>query len=284
MSLPTFVRGYDLHTHSAISDGTTTPAEIAAAVAELGLTGFALTDHDTVDGWDEARTAAAGLGVDFIPGLELTTKTNGFSVHLLAYGVDPEEPELRAIMARIRESRYGRAREMVRRLSARYTLDWDTLSASIGVGVTLGRPHIADALVQLGHYPDRGAAFEDVLHPGGPYYVNTYAVETVTGIELVRAAGGVPVLAHPAARRQRGPVPVQIIEEFARAGLWGIELDHPENREDWTAPLRPHAERLGLEVTGASDFHGTGKNNRLGERTSAPELIERLRTQVATPR
>ncbi|MEB4615966.1 PHP domain-containing protein, partial [Leucobacter sp. M11] len=244
MSLPSFVRGYDLHTHSAISDGTTSPAEIAAEVAELGLTGFALTDHDTVDGWDEARTAAAGLGVDFIPGLELTTKTNGISVHLLAYGIDPEVPELAEIMARIRESRYGRAREMVRRLSKRYPLDWDTMSESIGVGVTLGRPHIADALVQLGHFPDRGAAFADVLHPGGPYYVNTYAVETVTGIELVRAAGGVPVLAHPAARRQRGPVPVPIVEDFAAAGLWGIELDHPENRPDWTDPLRPHAARL----------------------------------------
>ncbi len=271
---------YDLHTHSLRSDGTSTPAEIAAEASALGLAGFALTDHDTADGWDEAREAAAEVGIDFLPGMEITTKHDWRSTHLLAYGLDPHHPGLQAALERVRTSRHDRAREMVALLAVDFALDWDSVLLA-SAGRTVGRPHLADALVDAGFYADRSIAFAEALHPGSPYYVPTYAIDTVEAIRMVRDAGGVPVLAHPAAGRMRRPVDLAAIEEFVSAGLWGIELDHPENRDDWLPPLAELAESQGLVITGASDYHGTGKPNRLGERTSDEAVWQAIREQVA---
>ena len=274
---------YDLHTHSVRSDGTTTPAAIAEEAASIGLAGFALTDHDTVEGWQEAREAAARVGIDFLPGMEVTTKHDWRSTHLLAYGIEPDSPQLTAALARVRESRHGRAREMVSRLAVDFDIDWGAVIEG-GEDRTLGRPHIADALVAAGYYADRGAAFAEVLHPRSPYYVPTYAIETVDAIRMVRDAGGIAVLAHPAAGRMTRSVDVSALEEFVAAGLWGIELDHPENRDDWIAPLTAFAKSNGLHITGASDYHGAGKDNRLGERTSSLETWNAIRSLVAVPR
>lgn len=274
---------YDLHTHSTRSDGTTTPAEIAIEAASLGLAGFALTDHDTVEGWHEARSTAATLGVEFLPGMEVTTKHDYRSTHLLAYGIEPDSRELNAALERVRESRHGRAREMVRRLAADFDIDWQTIISG-GEDRTLGRPHIADALVEAGYYVDRGQAFTEVLHPRSPYYVPTYAIETVDAIRMVRAAGGVAVLAHPAAGRMTRPVDHSALAEFVSAGLWGIELNHPENRAEWLPGLAVAATEFGLHVTGASDYHGAGKANRLGECTSGQETWDAIRAMVAVPR
>lgn len=274
--------GYDLHTHSLISDGTTRPAEIAAEAAALGLAGFSLTDHDTIDGWDEARAAASDVGIDFVPGIEITTKYEWKSRHLLGYGIDPAAGELFAALARVREARFGRAREMVELIAADYRLTWDDVVGEFEA-TTVGRPHIADALVAAGYFVDRSAAFADVLHPRSKYYVPTYALDTIDAITLVRSSGGFPVLAHPVAERQRTPTPVDAVRAFERAGLGGIELDHPENREDWLPPLREVADELGLTVTGASDYHGAGKPNRLGERTTPAETVALIRAGVATP-
>ncbi|MFA5605570.1 MAG: PHP domain-containing protein [Leucobacter sp.] len=275
--------GYDLHTHSVCSDGTTRPAEIAIEAADIGLAGFALTDHDTIDGWEEARAAARAAGLDFLPGIEITTKYRGRSRHLLGYGVRPEAGDLFEALAEVRANRLGRAREMVRLLSADYAISWEEVVRAEDAA-TVGRPHIADALVAAGYVSDRSTAFETVLHPASQYYIGTMAIDTAVAIRLVRAAGGVSVLAHPAAFRQRGPLPPGDLTELAAAGLWGIELDHPENRADWLPPIEQRARELGLEITGASDYHGAGKPNRLGERTSPPELVERLRALVAVPR
>lgn len=274
---------YDLHTHSVRSDGTTTPAAIAEEAASIGLAGFALTDHDTVEGWAEAREAAARVGIDFLPGMEVTTKHDWRSTHLLAYGIEPDSPQLTTALARVRESRHGRAREMVSRLAVDFDIDWGAVIEG-GEDRTLGRPHIADALVAAGYYADRGAAFAEVLHPRSPYYVPTYAIETVDAIRMVRDAGGIAVLAHPAAGRMTRSVDVSALEEFVAAGLWGIELDHPENRDDWIAPLTAFAKSNGLHITGASDYHGAGKDNRLGERTSSLETWNAIRSLVAVPR
>ena len=274
---------YDLHTHSVHSDGTTTPAQIAEEAASIGLAGFALTDHDTVEGWDEARETAARLGLDFLPGMEVTTKHDYRSTHLLAYGLDPVLPDLVSALSRVRASRHGRAQEMVSRLAADFDIDWASVIEG-GEDRTLGRPHIADALVNAGYYPDRGAAFEEVLHPRSPYYVPTYAIDTVDAIRMVREAGGVSVLAHPAAGRMSRSVDVSALEEFVAAGLWGIELDHPENRDDWIPPLTAFAKSNGLRITGASDYHGAGKANRLGERTSSLETWQAIRDRVAVKR
>lgn len=275
--------GYDLHTHSVFSDGTTRPSEIAREAAQLGLAGFALTDHDTIDGWDEARRAAQEHGVGFLPGIEITTKHGGASRHLLGYGIAPIAGELFEALAEVRDSRRSRAREMVRRVSADYAITWEAVAGDGDVR-TVGRPHIADALVSAGYFDDRSSAFEQVLHPGSPYYLGTHAIDTIDAIRMVRAAGGVAVLAHPAAFRQRRPSSPRELRELAAAGLWGVELHHPENRMDWLPPLEEAAAELGLAVTGSSDYHGTGKPNRLGERSTSPALVERLRELVSTPR
>ena len=271
---------YDLHTHSVRSDGTTTPAEIAALAAQIGLAGFALTDHDTTKGCAEARAAAHSHGIEFLPGMEITTKHDWRSTHLLAYGTDPAAQELIDALERVRSSRQNRAREMIRRLATDFDLDWQAVIER-NVGRTVGRPHLADALVESGFYPDRSTAFAEVLHPNSAYYVPTYALDTVAAIRLVRDAGGVAVLAHPAAGRMRRPVDFAALEEFVDSGLWGIELDHPENRADWLPPLAEYANERGLHVTGASDYHGAGKPNKLGECTSSEETWSLLRERVA---
>lgn len=275
--------GYDLHTHSVHSDGTTTPAEIAREAADLGLGGFALTDHDTVSGWDEARAAAAQHGIDFLPGMEITTEHAGRSRHLLAYGIDLAAGELFEALALVRSARLERAREMVRRVARDYRISWEDVVGAENER-TVGRPHIADALVAAGYFTDRSTAFERVLFPGSPYYLGTYAIATRDAIRMVRAAGGRAVLAHPAAMRQRRPTDPIELAELAEAGLWGVELDHPEHRAEWVPPLAEAADRLGLERTGASDFHGAGKPNRLGERTTPADVVARLRAGLATPR
>lgn len=272
---------YDLHTHSVFSDGTTRPADIAQEVAASGLAGFALTDHDTIDGWDEARDASRLHRVEFLPGIEITTKFGGQSRHLLAYGIDPSADELFEELAEVRTSRLGRAREMVRRIAADYAITWE---AVVGADDrTIGRPHIADALVTAGYFADRGTAFQRVLHPGTPYYIGTYAIDTVHTIHMVRAAGGVAVLAHPAAERQRGPVTPTDLTALYEAGLFGVELEHPEHRRDWLPTLEHTARELGLVVTGSSDYHGAGKSNRLGEHSSSRAVFDRIRESVATP-
>lgn len=275
--------GFDLHTHSLISDGTTRPSEIAAEAAGIGLAGFALTDHDTIDGWDEAREAAAAHGIDFLPGIEVTTKHGWHSPHVLGYGVDPTASALFDALDRVREARFSRTRRMVDLLAADYDIDWDGVVGDSEV-ITVGRPHIADALIAAGYFEDRGAAFADVLHPRSPYYVSMTALDTVEAIRLIRAAGGVAVLAHPAARRQHEPVSSEELDEYAGAGLWGIELEHPENRKRWLPALRAAAAELGLQPTGSSDFHGEGKPNRLGEHTTPLEVVERIRALCAVPR
>jgi predicted metal-dependent phosphoesterase TrpH len=247
-------QGFDLHTHSVFSDGTTRPSDIA-------------------------REA----GVDFLPGIEITTKHAGRSRHLLGYGIDPAAGELFAALAEVRSSRLGRAQEMVRRLSAAYAITWESVVGEEDAR-TVGRPHIADALVAAGYFADRSTAFAEILHPGSPYYLGTYAIETVEAIRLVRAAGGAAALAHPAAFRQRTPTTARELRELAAAGLWGVELDHPENRADWLPPLAEAAAELGLAVTGSSDYHGVGKPNLLGERATDPALVERLRERLVTPR
>lgn len=260
---------YDLHTHSVFSDGTKRPSEIAREAAEIGLAGFALTDHDTIDGWAEARDTAQECGIDFVPGIEVTTRHQWRSRHLLGYGIDPAAGELFEALDTVRSHRLTRAREMVELLAVDYAITWESVSGDSDVR-TIGRPHIADALVAGGYFEDRGAAFAEALHPGSRYYIPTYAIETVDAIALVRAAGGVPVLAHPAASRQRHPFNLPDLPAYVDAGLWGIELDHPENREDWLPPLREAAAEYGLEITGSSDYHGAGKPNRLGSARPRP--------------
>ncbi|WBU38146.1 PHP domain-containing protein [Homoserinibacter sp. YIM 151385] len=266
----------DLHAHSSVSDGTQSPAELVAAAAEAGLEVVALTDHDSTAGWAEALDAASGMGVTVLPGMELSTQLDFASVHVLAYLVDPAHPRLVAETARIREERLHRAESMVARIGRDYELSWDDVLAQTTPGGTIGRPHIADALVARGHVADRTAAFQSILHWRGGYYAPHEAPSPLAGVELVVEAGGVPVIAHPGARGPDHVLTRRRLEELVDAGLFGVEIEHRDNppaaREKWSALAR----RYGLVETGSSDYHGAGKPNLLGEHTTSRAVYEAI--------
>jgi predicted metal-dependent phosphoesterase TrpH len=273
---PSVVGAADLHTHSTVSDGTEAPAVLMAQAAAAGLWGIALTDHDSTSGWAEAAAAVPATGVALIPGMELSTREGFMSVHMLAYLIDPSDERLLAETTRIRESRVTRAEEIVRRIGRDYDLSWDDVLAQTVEGTTIGRPHIADALVARGHVSTRSAAFAGILHPRAGYAQPHYAPDPLTGVRLIRAAGGVPVLAHPGTRGAERVIPPDRLARLTEAGLFGLEVDHPENRADAKPRLRALAEQYGLEVTGSSDYHGSGKPNRLAECTTSSAVVERL--------
>lgn len=274
-----FRGGADLHTHSTVSDGTESPAELIASAAVAGLSALALTDHDSTAGWEEAGAAAIEHGIVLIPGMELSTRVSFASVHMLGYLIDPFDEGLLAETARIREARLTRAEEIVRRISADYDLSWDDVLAQTAEGATIGRPHIADALVARGLADTRSAAFAGILHWRRGYASPHYAPDPLTGIRTIRAAGGVPVLAHPGTRGAEDVIPESRLKALVDAGLFGIEIDHPENREESKGPLRALAAKYGLAITGSSDYHGDGKPNRLGEYTTSPEVVAEIIAQ-----
>jgi predicted metal-dependent phosphoesterase TrpH len=266
----------DLHTHSSVSDGTETPSQLVRAALAAGVGTIGLTDHDSTAGWHEAFTAAEGTGLTIIPGMELSTNYGPASVHMLAYLFDPLDGAIIAETARIRDGRLHRAERIVERIAVDYDLTWDDVLAESTDGSTLGRPHIADALVRKGHVPNRSAAFESILHWRSGYYEKYYAPSPLEGVRMIVAAGGVPVLAHPATYGRYRPMNDTVIRELADEGLFGLELDHRDNTDEGKRQLRALAERYGLEITGASDYHGEGKPNRLAENTTSPEVLEKL--------
>jgi 3',5'-nucleoside bisphosphate phosphatase len=271
------VRGrFDLHTHSTVSDGTEPPGTVVRQAAAAGLAGLALTDHDSTAGWADATAAARETGVGLLPGVELSTRLGWRSVHVLGYLVDPAHPGLVAETERIRISRRDRARRIVDAIAADYPLTWDDVVAQTAPGATVGRPHIADALVALGIEPDRSAAFAGVLHPRRGYVEPHYAPTPADGVALLRAAGGVPVLAHPGATRAEWVISEEEVGALVDAGLFGIEADHPENTPGGGRVAAALAARFGLPVTGSSDYHGSGKPNRIGQRTTAPEVVDAI--------
>ncbi|HEY0258500.1 MAG TPA: PHP domain-containing protein [Lacisediminihabitans sp.] len=266
----------DLHTHSSVSDGTEAPFELVRAAAAAGLGTIALTDHDSTAGWSEAFAAADETGVRVIPGMELSTNYGPVSVHMLAYLFDPLDPRLLAETAEIRDGRLHRAERIVERIGRDYDLTWaDVLAQSVDGG-TLGRPHIADALVAKGHVSDRSAAFQSILHWQGGYYEKYYAPSPLEGVRMIVAAGGVPVLAHPATRGRYRVIEEEAIAELVDAGLFGLEIHHRDNTEDGKERLFELAAKYDLVVTGSSDYHGEGKPNRLGENTTAREVLDRI--------
>lgn len=266
----------DLHAHTNVSDGTETPDELVKAALDAGLDVIGLTDHDSTAGWSEAFRAAAGTGLTIVPGLELSTRLHGRSVHLLGYLVDPENRALVTETEQIRISRFGRAERIVERISRDYALEWADVLAQATEGATIGRPHIADALIARGHVRDRGEAFEGILSGRSPYFEAHHAPSPLEGVRLIVEAGGVPVIAHPATSGREAVVPDQELLRLVDAGLAGLEVDHRENTEEGKRRLRQLAERHGLLITGSSDYHGEGKPNRLAENTTRLEVYEKL--------
>ncbi|GAA1762710.1 PHP domain-containing protein [Streptomonospora arabica] len=280
----------DLHAHSSVSDGTEPPAEVVRRAAEAGLDVLALTDHDTVSGI-AAAAAALPAGFTLVPGMELSCLHEGAGVHLLAYLLDPAHPELAAELRRIRDDRAIRARSMVERLrNAGVAVGWERVCELAGVPAggdgpagaagesVIGRPHIARAIVEAGAAADVPEAFDTWIGFGRPGYVARYALDALRAVELVRAAGGVCAVAHPARGEATpdGAVPLALVEQMAEAGLGGIEADHPAHDEEEAAFWRGVAKRLELAVTGSSDDHGELTGHRLGCRETAPEEYARL--------
>lgn len=270
----------DLHLHSNVSDGTDRPSELVAAVDAAGVDTFALTDHDTFDGWAEAAAESRARGLRMLPGFEFSTRTGPVSVHVLGYLIDPNNAALKAELAAIRDSRRTRANAIVDRISADYDLDWADVVAQAQDGATIGRPHIADALIAKGHVADRGEAFDGILHPRSGYTQPHYAPDTVAAVAMIRAAGGVPVLAHPGTRGADRVVPRDRLADLVDAGLFGLEVDHPENRPDAIPALRALAAEFGLANLGSSDYHGTGKTNRIADRTTAADVVDAIIDQA----
>ncbi|MFB9777225.1 PHP domain-containing protein [Brevibacterium otitidis] len=266
----------DLHTHSSVSDGTQSPAELLAEAQARGVDVIALTDHDTTAGWTAAAEAAAQLGIGFVPGMEISCRYEGISVHLLSYLHDPASPELAATVGAVRTDREGRARTIVERLAEDYPICWADVEAVCEPGATIGRPHIADALVRAGIVADRSAAFAELLSSRSKYYVTLPTVSPIDAIRMVREAGGVSVYAHPRARMRGRVVPDAGLHAMIAAGLDGIEIDHRDNPVGEREELRRIAQAHDLIITGSSDYHGTGKPNRLAENTTTPEMLARI--------
>ena len=266
----------DLHLHSNHSDGTEAPAQVVRQAHAHGLRTIALTDHDRTTGWTEAGDAAAALGMTFLPGMELSAKHEWRSVHVLGYLFDADDAALGAETARIRGDRIGRAERIVRSIGRDYDLSWDDVLAQTTLDATVGRPHIADALVARGIVRDRTEAFDGILHPREGYYEPHYAPDPLTAVRLITGAGGVAVIAHPVTAGRDRMMPVSFLERLIDAGLGGFEIDHRENTAEGKRLLRDIAARHDLIVTGSSDYHGTGKPNRPGENTTDDDMVQRL--------
>ncbi|GAA0672672.1 PHP domain-containing protein [Streptomyces thermocarboxydovorans] len=271
----------DLHTHSTASDGTDTPADLVRKAAAAGLDVIALTDHDTTRGHAEALSVLPA-GLTLVTGAELSCRLDGISMHMLAYLFDPEEPALLAERELVRDDRVPRAKSMIAKLNALgVPVTWEQVARIAGNG-SVGRPHIATAMVELGVVPSVNDAFtQDWLADGGRAYVEKHETNPFDALRLIKNAGGVAVFAHPAATKRGRTVPESAIADLAEAGLDGIEVDHMDHDPDTRARLRGLAKELGLLVTGSSDYHGSRKTCVLGEFMTDPEVYGEI-TRRAT--
>jgi predicted metal-dependent phosphoesterase TrpH len=268
----------DLHTHSDRSDGTTPPGDLVRAARQAGLDVVALTDHDTAAGWPEAAEAALEVGITLVRGMEISCKHAGRGLHLLAYLPDPAYPPLREELQGILDGRDQRTPRICAQLREHGIDISETDVARHARGaVAVGRPHVADTLVSMGVVADRDEAFERLLSPGRPGYVRRYAPAVESMLEVVRAAGGVSVVAHPWGRTDRSALLEEGLDRLRGLGLVGVEVDHEDHGPREREELRGIARNLDLVVTGSSDHHGAGKvGHDLGCNTTDPEQYERL--------
>ncbi len=269
----------DLHAHTTASDGALSPTALVELARREGIGVLGVTDHDTVAGLDEALAAGTRVGVEVIPGMEISCYYHRQEVHLLGYFVHHHGPALLEQLAAWREERLGRMRHMVERLR-RYGihLDADRLAAR-DAGASVGRPHVAQALVQDGHVATVEEAFDRFLAEGKPAYVPRQRVPVAQAILLVRKAGGLPVLAHPGIYHNDG-----MIADLVRDGLAGIEVLHRDHNEAAVERYRRLAARYDLACTGGSDFHGlaAATPQRLGQPNLPQADLEALRARHRT--
>jgi predicted metal-dependent phosphoesterase TrpH len=269
----------DLHTHSTASDGTDSPGELVSKAAAAGIDVLAITDHDTTSGWAQAL-AARPAALTVVTGAEFSCvyvqDERRISLHLLGYLFDPDDASLQAERHRLRDDRASRAERMVQNMAAdAIPITWDRVR-ELAAGGVVGRPHLARALVEAGVVPDVNTAFRELLGSRAGYYVRKRDTDVFEAIEMIRNAGGWPVFAHPLARRRGPVVSAEVVAQMARAGLVGLEVQHPDHDADDQAEAARLADELGLIGTGSSDYHGSNKTTGLAARTTDPAALEAL--------
>lgn len=271
---------YDLHTHSACSDGTNTIAENVALALERGLAGIAITDHDTTKGHAEAIAAAAGTDLEIVPGVEFSAEHDGASLHVLAYWVDPAHVGLTQELKRLTDTRFRRGEMMIENLQALgYDITFERVREIAGDDL-IARPHVAQAMVEAGIVATEKEAFDRFISDDGPAYVPKHALDPMDALALIRAAGGVCVLAHPVMWKGNGSVPDELIEQMAAAGMVGLEVDHPDHDDAARARYGAMAARLDLVPTGASDCHGARYGYRMGCDATPADRYQELRRRA----
>jgi predicted metal-dependent phosphoesterase TrpH len=276
----------DLHTHSNASDGTDAPAGLVAAGAAAGVDVLAITDHDTTSGW-AAAVEALPAGMRLVRGAEFSCVSptgrdeRDVAVHLLGYLFDPAHEAIRAEQSRLREERVQRLRAMTGKMAADgYPVDPDEVLSLLPEGASAGRPHLARALVSAGVVASVDEAFATLLYTGSPYYAPKVDTPVRTAIAMIRDAGGVPVFAHPLARRRGRVVEPSVIVELAAAGLGGVEVDHPDHSPEDRELLRALAAEHGLVTTGSSDYHGTNKTTPIAAESTAADALDAIVEQA----
>lgn len=270
--------GWDLHTHSLESDGTTSVEDNVARALALGLDGIAVTDHDTMSGVQRAMAAAEGTGLQILPGTEFSAELDGVSVHVMGYWTDPNDPDLTDEMDRLRNERHRRAEEIVANFNdLGIEVDFARVQELAG-NAPIGRPHIAAAVVEVGGAESTQQVFDEFLADGGPANVPKHAVDPVRAVQLLMASGGVAVLAHPGlfGSRTGETMPDEVIEAMVEAGMVGIEADHLDHTDEQRRCYNDLAARLGLVVTAGSDYHGSAKAQDLGAATVDHAVVEAL--------
>lgn len=276
----------DLHTHSTASDGTDSPTQLIDKAINKKLDVIALTDHDTTRGWDEATNALLNhpsqSSLQLVLGAEISCQdSDGISIHMLAFMFDATYQPLMSVLEQTRENRLSRMERIISRLNeAGIDITIEDVHAQREGDATLGRPHLADALVARGHVTSRDEAFAALLHNKSKFYINHYSPSPTEVIRLIKSAGGVSVIAHPLASQRGRTIKVELLDELVDAGLDGIEIYHRDHSEEEKVNLLRIAMEKELIVTGSSDYHGTGKQNQLAEFTTHPRQWESLLSRV----
>jgi predicted metal-dependent phosphoesterase TrpH len=275
----------DLHTHTTFSDGTDTPTQLINKALAAGITTIALTDHDSISGWQEATTALRP-GICLVPGAEVSCQTlDGISVHILGLLFDSSNTELIDTLEKTRENRFSRMEKIIAKINeAGIEISMSEVLEQLSDGATLGRPHLADALIKKGVVASREEAFTQMLHNHSKYYVSHYSPTPEAVIKLIKDAGGVSVIAHPMASHRGRTISLDTFGSLIQAGLDGIEVDHRDHSAEEKTQLISLAKESKLVMTGASDYHGNGKLNLLGEYTTEPAQWQKLEERASARR
>lgn len=270
------VRRVDMHTHTRCSDGVLSPAALVQKARAAGLSAFSVTDHDTIEGVQEAQETGRDAGMEVIAGVELSVVVEDDDVHLLGYFFDPDDEGLLRHLERGRTDRIRRVKEIVSRLNALgMELSVEEVFEQAG-GEAVGRPHIAAALVEAGHVKSEQEAFERYIATGKPAYVARERVSGIDAVDLLHEAGGIAVLAHPGHW-----ISDYVIRTLVEAGLDGIETIHPSHDKMLTGYYTSLAKRFKLLRSGGSDFHGRpNEGERLGAYSIPYPRLERLRRRA----